>query len=111
MGNGVGALLPINQKRNGAYVLYPDGRGYWRNWATDGELNAWSDAETSHANPIDFAAIERQRIAERKSRIEAIKGAREAWNKAGQLRSLHPYLERVCLHWVAVVCDSRVTCW
>lgn len=82
------------KKRNGAYILYPDGRGYWRNWATDGELNSWRDNDTSHAKPIDFAAIERQRNAERQARIAAIRGAREAWAKAGPMRGLHPYLEK-----------------
>lgn len=82
------------KKRNGAYILYPDGRGYWRNWATDGELNSWRDDGVNHAKPIDFAAIERQRSAERQARIAAIRGAREAWAKAGPLRGLHPYLEK-----------------
>ena len=39
------------------------GRGYWRNWATDGELNSWRDDGVNHAghrlcrNSNDSAAL------------------------------------------------------
>lgn len=82
------------RKRNGAYCLHPDGRGYWRNWATDADLNAWSDASISLASRVDPAVIERRRRQEREQRIQAIKAARAFWNKARPCNLLHPYLER-----------------
>jgi putative DNA primase/helicase len=81
------------KKRNGAYVLHPDGRGYWRNWATDGELNAWRDDKATHA-PVDHARIDRQRRAERAARIVAMRSARAAWERARPLNALHPYLAK-----------------
>lgn len=80
--------------RNGAYVLHPDGRGYWRNWATDLDLNRWDDAGATQAPRINPQALERQRIQERTRRLTAIKGARARWNESQPMLSLHPYLER-----------------
>jgi len=80
-------------KKNGAYVLHPDGRGYWRNWATDGELNFWRDERATYA-PIDHAKIVRQRQTERQARIAAMRGARMAWERARPLKALHPYLAK-----------------
>lgn len=88
------ATLDKPKKRNGAYILHQDGRGYWRNWALDGDINAWSDGGESRAAPIDLAAIERRRAAERDERIRAIRSARAAWESAAPLRGPHPYLER-----------------
>ena len=79
--------------RNGAYVLYPDGRGYWRNWATDSDLNHWNERGTEIAPRLDPAVIERQRAAERAYRIKAMHGARARWSESTPMRSLHPYLE------------------
>lgn len=82
------------KKRNGAYVLYPDGRGYWRNWATDAGVNSWRPDESSQAPKIDFDAIRRQQEADRKRRIEAIHAARRFFAQAQPARGVHPYLDR-----------------
>ena len=88
------ATVDKPKKRNGAYVLHPDGRGYWRNWALDGDINAWSDGGENHAAPIDLAAVARRRAAERDERVRAVREARAAWSAATALRWPHPYLER-----------------
>ena len=86
-------------KRNGAYVLYPDGRGYFRNWATDHAVSAWSDESTQIRSPsaAEMAERERRKKQEREYRMRAIRGAREQWAKARPSRTLHPYLERKAL--------------
>lgn len=81
-------------KRNGAYVLHPDGRGFWRNWATDDGLNSYRDEGVTHARTVDPAIAERQRERERAHRLQAMRSAREFWHKARPLNRLHPYLER-----------------
>ena len=84
-------------KRNGAYVLYPDGRGYFRNWATDHAVSAWSDESTQIRTPsaAEMAERERRKKQEREYRLRAIRGAREQWAQARSPRSLHPYLRAV----------------
>ena len=86
-------------KRNGAYVLHVDGRGYFRNWATDHAVSAWSDESTQiHApSAAEMAERERRKKQEREYRMRAIRGAREQWAKARPSRTLHPYLERKAL--------------
>lgn len=81
-------------KRNGAYILHPDGRGYWRNWATDDSLNSWHDDKVARAVPIDPAVAERHRQQQRAVRINAIRRARDQWLESRPCRLLHPYLER-----------------
>lgn len=80
------------RKRNGAYVLHPDGRGYWRNWALDAELNEWRDDRATSARRIDPTMLQRQRDAERAARIRAMRGAREFWNDSHALSLPHPYI-------------------
>lgn len=84
------------KRRNGAYVLYPDGRGYWRNWATDVGVNSWTDGSTEMRmpTPSELAAQERRKAYERTQRLRAMDAARDYWNKAQPVRSAHPYLER-----------------
>ena len=82
------------KKRNGAYVLHPDGRGYFRNWATDSDVSAWADGSADRAPQIDAVQMERRRAAEREARHAAMKGARARWAEAAPVRGLHPYLER-----------------
>lgn len=82
------------KKRNGAYVLHADGRGYWRNWATDSDINSWADKSVTHSPPVDLAAIERRRHQERAQRLRAIEGARAHWARCAPAHGLHPYLER-----------------
>ena len=79
-------------KRNGAYILHADGRGYWRNWAIDDGVNSWSDDKTTQARPIDLERIQAQRQRERDYRIQAIKSARAFWNSSNPLSLHHPYL-------------------
>jgi putative DNA primase/helicase len=85
-------------RRNGWYVLNPDGHGSYGDWATGGSeaLGHWRDDRTT----VDPAALARQqalvaknRERERAARVQAIRGARQFWNmKARPVRSLHPYL-------------------
>lgn len=82
------------KKRNGAYVLHADGRGYWRNWATDSDINSWADKSVTHSSPVDLAAIERRRQQDRAQRLRAIDGARAHWARCAPAHGLHPYLER-----------------
>lgn len=81
-------------KRNGAYVLHPDGRGYWRNWATDDGVSSWSDDKADHAKAIDPQVLEQRRRRERANRLQAIRSARAFWNNARPLNRPHPYIER-----------------
>lgn len=81
-------------KRNGAYVLHPDGRGFWRNWATDDGVSSWSDDKADHAKAVDPQVLEQRRQRERANRLQAIRSARAFWNNARPLNRPHPYLER-----------------
>lgn len=82
------------KKRNGAYVLYPDGKGFWRNWATDGDVSSWSDSSVTTAPRIDPKEIERRKAAEREQRKRAIHAARAFWANCKPMLELHPYLQR-----------------
>lgn len=81
------------KKRNGAYVLYQDGRGFFKNWATDVELNSWRDGSASIRlpSPEELAQREESKRQERTRKIGAINAARAYWAKAQPLRG-HPYL-------------------
>lgn len=81
-------------KKNGAYILHPDGRGYFRNWATDDQVSTWTDGDTKRAAPVDPAIAERRRKQERADRIKAVHRARDQWHQARPCRLLHPYLEK-----------------
>lgn len=82
------------KKRNGAYMLRPDGTGLWRNWAVDSEVNVWRDDSARVARPIDQAKLQAQRDRERAERISAMRTARAYWANARPLNRPHPYLER-----------------
>ena len=82
------------RKRNGAYVLHSDGRGYWKNWATDQNANAWRDETATHAAPIDPQRLRSLRESEHAARVRAIHAARRIWQDSAPLRGLHPYLEK-----------------
>jgi putative DNA primase/helicase len=84
-------------KRNGWYVLNPDGRGSWGDWTTgSGEaLGHWSE-EKSSSVAQSAQAIERMRQhreAERQSRIKAMRRARDFWCASKPIMRVHPYLE------------------
>lgn len=80
------------KKRNGAYVLHPDGRGFWRNWALDSDISAWRDEKALHAAPVDPAKLAGQRERERQQRIQAMRRAREFWGNARPLNRPHKYI-------------------
>jgi putative DNA primase/helicase len=82
------------KKRNGAYVLHLDGRGYWRNWAVDSGINSWRDDSTTRAAPVDEAKLRLQRDRERAYRVQAIRSARAFWHNARPLNRPHAYIER-----------------
>lgn len=82
------------KKRNGAYVLHPDGRGYWRNWATESGINAWRDDSAIRSAPVDEAKLRMQRERERAYRAQAIRSARAFWHNARPLNRPHPYVEK-----------------
>jgi len=85
-------------KRNGWYVLHPDGRGSWGDWTTgSGEaLGHWKDetASTREVDPAVQARLAAQRDAERSRRIDAMRSARRFWDQAKPLARLHPYIGR-----------------
>lgn len=80
------------RKRNGAYVLHPDGRGFFKNWATDSDATPWTDEGYTPAAKLDPAVLERRRAQEREQRLAAIRGAREFWSRCHKPDALHPYL-------------------
>ncbi len=86
------ATVDHPKKRNGAYILHADGKGYFRNWATDDGVNAWSDDSTTQAKPIDMAKVQAQRARDREYRIQAVRSARQFWNKCQPLSLHHKYL-------------------
>lgn len=78
--------------RNGAYRLYPDGSGWWRNWATESSPNHWRDESVAKAaTPADLRRMEAIRERERQQRRRAGEYANELW-AAGQPYRGHPYL-------------------
>ena len=80
------------RKKNGAYALYPDGRGFWKNWATDSEPHAWREETVTRATPTDPAALERRRAQDRERRMRGIADARALW-AAGRPHKGHLYIE------------------
>lgn len=78
--------------RNGAVKFMGD-HGFVRNWATDSEPNVWQqDGASTQAKPIDQARIQAQRDRDRAYRVQAVRSAREFWNRATPLSLHHPYL-------------------
>lgn len=80
--------------RNGVYVLHPDGRGYFKNYALDAGYSSWRDDSTDRAatRHIDHARIKAARDRERAYRLQAIKSANQYWAESRPLSRLHPYL-------------------
>lgn len=83
-------------KRNGWFVLHPDGRGAWGDNAVAPRqaLGHWRDerADAIVVSPQAQAEMAAQRDRERAYRIQAMRGARAFWNKARPLRQPHPYI-------------------
>ena len=82
------------RKRNGAYILHPDGRGYWRNWALDDGVNAWADDNATQAKPMDMERIKAQREKERAYRVQSVRSARQFWNHSRPLSLPHAYIAK-----------------
>jgi putative DNA primase/helicase len=84
-------------KRNGWFVLHPDGHGSWGDWGSGGgeALGHWKD---EHAK-VDAAAVARmaeqtrqQRERERAHRLQAMRSARTFWAAARPLNRPHKYI-------------------
>lgn len=84
------------RKKNGAYLLRPDGReGYWKNYALDLGWNRWSGESVVRTDPAAHARwLREQRQRERQARIEAMRSARVFWEHCRPMAPLHPYLQR-----------------
>lgn len=82
------------RKRNGAYMLAPDGLfGWFRNWATDETPVLWhADGAVREARPIDEDAIRRRIEEHREARRRATAEARVFYEFCDPLRGGHPYL-------------------
>ena len=84
-------------RKNGWYMLRPDGTGVWGDWASGGSdvLGTWRD-EHAHMDPAKAAQMaersRRQREQERADRIEAMRKARRFWEGSRACSRLHPYL-------------------
>ena len=85
-------------KRNGWYVLHPDGRGSWGDWTSgSGEaLGHWKDqhATVQQVSPQAAERMRQQREQELLYRVQAMRSARAFWQRCSPLNRLHPYLER-----------------
>lgn len=85
-------------KRNGWYVLHPDRRGMWGDWAsgTGGALGHWKDEYMTRQAPNERtqacmrAQIDAERHRQRKARTDAAELAAKLKNEASLAR--HPYL-------------------
>ena len=79
------------RKRNGAYVLHPDGRGFFKNWATDRDATPWAEEGYKPGAKIDPELIERRRLQERERRMQGIRASRELFASGTPYRP-HAYL-------------------
>ncbi len=79
------------RKKNGAYILFPDGHGLYRNWAMHERAIAWQDGTEAKISPIDQRRMEAIRARERDERMKAIQRARDLWAQA-QPYQPHTYL-------------------
>lgn len=77
--------------KNGAYILYPDGHGLYRNWALHDRAILWRDGQAGRVSPIDQARMDAIRAKEREDRIKAIKKARLIWSESKPYRP-HQYI-------------------
>jgi putative DNA primase/helicase len=93
-------------RRNGWYVLHPDGHGVYGDWGQGGgeKLGDWRD-DSLERKPVPKHIIDkmrRQREEERLARLRAIDGVRRRWAAAESMAGIHPYLREKGL--------SRVGC-
>lgn len=100
-------------KRNGWFVLHPDGTGHWGDWTsgTGEALGHWRD-ENSTVDPAVLARaaarMQAQREQERRERAAAIHAARRFWAGLAQQVGVHAYLEAKGL--TALGCNG-LRCW
>ena len=76
-------------------MLAMDGlRGWFKNWATDMEMNVWQgeDTRTAAKRAQDEAKVREQLAKERARRDRSIAAARRFYSEAHPLAGLHPYL-------------------
>lgn len=85
------------RKRNGWYVLHPDGHGIWGDWTTGSgqALGTWKDdnATSQAVSPEVIAKMQAQRENERAYRIQSVRSARAFWHKCHPLSLPHPYVQ------------------
>lgn len=85
-------------KRNGWYVLRPDGSGAWGDWSigSGDAIGHYGQESTQIRLPTaeELAERERRKKAERDARLKAIHGARAFWAQSQRAKALHPYIER-----------------
>ena len=85
------------RKRNGWYVLHPDGHGIWGDWTTGSgqALGTWKDdnATSQAVSPEVIAKMQAQRENERAYRIQSVRSARAFWHKCQPLSLPHPYVQ------------------
>ncbi len=84
------------KKKNGAYMLTPDGRrGYFKDYAQDAEWNSWhDDSPVSLGDRAKHEARMRElRRQETTQRIKAVRSARSHFYGLPLLKGGHPYLE------------------
>ena len=82
-------------KRNGWWVLHPDGHGVFGDWTTGSgaPIGTWKDeSATTRIDPALEARMARRREQERADRVAAMRRARIIWANAAPLRQPHPYL-------------------
>ncbi len=86
------------RKRNGWYVLHPDGHGAFGDWTTGSgqALGTWKDdnATTQAVSPEVVAKMAAQRDRERQYRIQSVRSARQFWNASNPLNLIHPYIDK-----------------
>jgi len=85
-------------KRNGAYVLYPDGYGLFMNWAADSNMQVWRNGAVDAVLSAQAQAEhEARRETARQAFVERTRLVRQqvqaVWQAAGPLRGGHPYLQ------------------
>lgn len=86
-------------RRNGWWVLHPEGHGAWGDWGSGGgeALGHWRDEHAS-VNTVAAARMaertKQQRERDRMDRLEATRGARRFWQNCFPLNRPHPYIHR-----------------
>jgi len=79
--------------RNGAYVLHPQGYGFFMNWALDAGMHHWrggtADSGTSAAQVLRQQQRKSEFVVRQRAARQAVQAA---WRAAAPLRGPHPYL-------------------